>query len=685
MPSGSVGLNATQRSLSRLSIREDSPSGLLVRICDPDEQDSVLPSIEDFFERVTDAEPERENEILSFKSPGTLPSSSNDGIPTPDTLSPCTLSRSSSATFSSPVHNIFDQLKLCAFSSEECQPDVISSPITSPEEYDSDRTDFLLTPKTPCPRRGALSSKRRTETTSRFFNSNNRTKASKDVCRILDFGGVVKRKTLKPTLRVSQRDVAPEYSNPRRCWSDDERTFLCVLWRWYERQPVDFTKIVCTFFGLDLPVQKVIGQHDHIRANGAKAYPNSFGQVMAVPFHDPDGVYDDVRSAIETTAKELDIEIVRLQEEVTYRSNHAATAKSPGTRKKYKSLIQKAALEWDLRAVQPPLVIRRLRGTTLSATSWEEDEVLTDSERNEAKSSSRPHLVFRVWEDGASLTNYDGGFTAGAFKGWPRPYPAPIAPDDPSQAFTILARLHLSRKGHTPCFIATSSSLLQVLVIASTLNRPRLAVIDLNSKCLQEAHKISHAAKVFNDLKRAGIEVPRYKGFGDWFVWAEIPQEAVIHTMYLGSVNDLSDRDPHCAKLLNLSAFNGSSTKEVASKMRDRNLHLNIQTARALGTISRVFAMNAPKAALKHITELVARFIDGFYIQVSPCDIHTMSSLAGVFARALGTHPVYSHQQVMGAFMEGVSEGEKSAKRWSRSSSSSGGKRAKRRKDCFIS
>lgn len=258
-----------------------------------------------------------------------------------------------------------------------------------------------------------------------------------------------------------------------------------------------------------------------------------------MPFHDPDGVYDDVRSAIETTAKELDIEIVRLQEEVFYRTGHAATAKSPETRKHYRALVQKATLENKLRAMQPPVVqlpVQRLGGTTISTTSWDELEVLTDSECNQAKSSTRrPRLVFRVWDDEANFTTFDGGFMAGAFKGWPRPYPPPIPPNDPYQAFKLLARLHLSTVGDTPCFVATSSvsyprstrqirhlltvfkSLLQVLVIASTLNRPRLAVIDLNSKCLQEAHKISHAAKVFNDLKRAGIKVPcRYKGFGDW-------------------------------------------------------------------------------------------------------------------------------------------------------------------------
>ena len=157
-----------------------------------------------------------------------------------------------------------------------------------------------------------------------------------------------------------------------------------------------------------------------------------------------------------------------------------------------------------------------------------------------------------------------------------------------------------------------------------------------------------------------------------------MPAQAVLTTMYLTDLQDLCDRDPCCARLLNLSAFNGSPTNQVASQMRDRNLVLNTQTARSLGTVSRSFAMNGPKVRLSHIVEFVARFVDGFYIQEpSAVGIHTMSSLAHVFAEALGTHPEYNHQQIMGAFMEGIEEGIKCAQRWSRSSS--GSKHAKRR------
>jgi hypothetical protein len=95
-----------------------------------------------------------------------------------------------------------------------------------------------------------------------------------------------------------------------------------------------------------------------------------------------------------------------------------------------------------------------------------------------------------------------------------------------------------------------------------------------------------------------------------------------------------------------------------------------------MGRVAKVFGMN--KLSRPHVVEFVARMVDGFSVQQTPAaDMQTMSTLASGFALGMGSHHTYTHQEIMGAFLEGVDEGTKCAARWSRSSS--GRKRTKRR------
>ncbi|CAO2657533.1 Nn.00g036590.m01.CDS01 [Neocucurbitaria sp. VM-36] len=696
MPLTPESFDTPQRSRSRSRVYQNGASRLSAAGCDHDEQYPVLASIKDFVQRLEDteseikAEPEEENQILKLNSTSTLAIVANN--PLISNTSSSSTPALSSVTNHLPINDIYEQLRSYASSAEDEPLNLNTSSPT--EEYDSDQTNFLLTPKTPCPHRGALNTPRQTGSTSCFFQSAHKTRESKNVCRRLDFRIPTTNRVAKRSPRTKTNTKKPpmlEYSG-RHDWTTSEQEVLCALFRWYHRNPRAFGKIFNSIFGLNLPFRKTQQRlENYVRLHGEKAFPE-YRDVMSVPFDDPEGVYDELRNIIETTAKDLDIEIYKLREEMFYRSGHAATAKSPGVRRQYRSLVRKAILEKKAMAIQIPVTqqpVQRLGGMTLSTTSWEESEFLSEPERNDTSSSLwRPHLVFRVWDESSKTAYIKGkGFLAGAFA---PPYewqkiPPPIPRNDPHHAFKIIAHLHLSKDGDSPLFIATSSSLIQVLVIASKLKNPRIATIELSSDSLQEAHKVSHAAEVFKDLKRFGVKLPyKYRGFGDWFVWADLTEESIVKVEYVSALHDLCNRDPDCAQVLNLDEFDpGLQTMEVASRMREKHTVLNTHTARALGVISRFFAMNGPKVKLNHIVELIDRLVDGFYIQeASSLDIQTMSTLADVFARALGTHPTYNHQQIMCAFIDGIDEGIKSAQRWSRSRSS--GKHAKRRKDHFV-
>jgi hypothetical protein len=103
----------------------------------------------------------------------------------------------------------------------------------------------------------------------------------------------------------------------------------------------------------------------------------------------------------------------------------------------------------------------------ITMPSEEDWEVVTDADtspkpgvysKEVPKSAfAKPHLTFRVWDKANRTKFINGGFVAQTFLDWPCPFPAPIAPNDPSQAGRILMALHLSKQGDTPVYISTAS------------------------------------------------------------------------------------------------------------------------------------------------------------------------------------------------------------------------------------
>jgi hypothetical protein len=280
-------------------------------------------------------------------------------------------------------------------------------------------------------------------------------------------------------------------------WDEDERTLLAVLYRWYDE--TDSTTIPKVFNGITgLGLRHHIVQRqfrDHMVLYGVRAY-SEFGKVLKIPFHDADGYYEDIHAIIQDTAAELGLRLRRRKVEEKLVLGKAQFHKSPTTRKYWKARVRLMAQQEKERAAQKlkpkdsSTRVARLGGFAMT-TTWDEsdDEVIVDAEdlsthllsltalRSDSHNKN-PHIGLRVWDDD-SRTKFseETGFVSEAFTIWRGRFPSPFSPDGQGkQALMLLTNLHLSMKGGASCFVSVSTSLLQVMVKASTMKRPRIAV-----------------------------------------------------------------------------------------------------------------------------------------------------------------------------------------------------------------
>ncbi|CAN9267664.1 unnamed protein product [Alternaria sp. RS040] len=331
-------------------------------------------------------------------------------------------------------------------------------------------------------------------------------KRTPPVRRTLNFGMANVRKTL---------DAVPKYGEPSgfdslaalkrlerdppHQWDEDERELLTILYRWYNDK--DATTLPRTFNAVtdqDLRLSVIRYQFDnHLVLYGPRAYPE-FGRVMAVPFDDPMQKYSDKFMIIEETAAKHGINLLRRKVEVKRKSGLAQYARSPTTRRYWKSLVRRTAERERKMSCAPPALnaqelstqIPPLGGVTLATNvdcedgeRWSDIEELRISRVISTQLSPRSlpttnSIGFRVW-DANSRTTFDeeNGFVSQAFSIWRGEYPQPFSPDGQGrQAIMIHSNLHLSKSGGASAFVSVSTSLLQALVKASTMEDPRIAV-----------------------------------------------------------------------------------------------------------------------------------------------------------------------------------------------------------------
>ncbi|CAN9334892.1 unnamed protein product [Alternaria alternata] len=432
--------------------------------------------------------------------------------------------------------------------------------------------------------------------------------------------------------------------DPPHQWDEDERELLTILYRWYSDK--DATTLPRTFNAVtdqDLRLSVIRYQFDsHLVLYGPRAYPE-FGRVMAVPFHDPMQKYGEIRAIVEEKAAE------------------------------YAPNVQGSS------AQVPPL-----GGVALAAdVKYEDEENWSDVEDlntspvtfTQPSPGSLPttnSIGFRVW-DANSRTMFDEetGFVSQAFSIWKGEYPPPFSPDGQGrQALMILTNLHLSMSGGASAFVSVSTSLLQALVKASTMEDPRIAVVALDHALLQQPNKTLPAAEILRMLKAEGQAWwARYKGHAERMVWASVPAAAIISHFPLSELRQLSNQEQTCEDVLSLNEIqSGRRTQYVSSRIRDKNNSINVGTARAMAMVSRAFGMHRNKTSLAHIKGLVSSLVDSFQLKQVLSESHyTSGIIARAFAITLRSQ-AHSVQDIELAFQDGVQRGTATiafyARRW---------------------
>ncbi|KAI4911862.1 hypothetical protein J4E90_006679 [Alternaria incomplexa] len=603
---------------------------------DDSEQDSVLPSIEGVFE----------------------PSGYTKSEPGEDI----------SAVVSSTVGTSASDISMQRCSSYDSQATIpVSTPCPSDEERDLP---------------AVLRSPART---SHHFNVGN-TVPTPQVRRTLDFGMPAFRHTNDIVQQVSEPSDFTSLAALRRLerdpphhWDEKERELLTILYRWYEDTNVaTIPKVFNAITDQNLRLNVIRYQFEsHLILYGGRAYPE-FNRVMKVPFPDPEHKYDEIHTIIEETAYDSGIDLSRRTNEVCYTSGLARTAKSPKTRKHYKSLVRRALKREKekaraLRRPAPedlPLQALQLGGTTLAEQDNEETwsdvdgyhtPPITPTQSAPRAPPGRNMIGFRVW-DANSRTMFDDetGFVSQAFSIWRGEFPPPFSPDGQGQqALMLLTNLHLSMSGGASAFVSVSTSLLQALVKASTMFEPRIAVIALDHPLLTEPHKTLPAADVMRMLKAEGQAWwARYKGHAERMVWASVSPAAVLSHFPLSDLTVLSRHNQACDDILNLRDIqSGRKTQYVSSLLRQRNTVVNIRTARAMAVVCRAFKMHRVGVSLAHIQGLVSSLVDSFQLKQGTSDTPHMSGLiAKAFAVSLVSQAHRTHD-VEAAFQEGIQQG----------------------------
>lgn len=254
-----------------------------------------------------------------------------------------------------------------------------------------------------------------------------------------------------------------------------------MIWRWFRRDKKSFAKIFNTLFALDLPTSTVCGQFEnYIRSNGGRAFP-VYDQVYSIPFQDPQGRYSDLRKLIEETARDLNIDLQRLEEEKIVPSGTAAKARSTRVRKHYKWLVKRAS---ETKSKAPAVAEMQslslrdkpLGGIPLAVSDAWDHELLSDAEdyvapavasasRARSRLPTTHHIAFRVWdEDSRTKFTEAKGFLSEAHTMWRGEYLEPFTFEGQGrQALMLLASNHLCmRGGGSSSFVSVSTSLLQV-------------------------------------------------------------------------------------------------------------------------------------------------------------------------------------------------------------------------------
>jgi len=325
------------------------------------------------------------------------------------------------------------------------------------------------------------------------------------VQRTLDFGMVTQRSRLPSSselMEFTNEELRQCERRPNHSWDEHEHALLAILYRWYD--DTDRSIIPRVFNAItdqDLDNNKLRNRYyTYIILFGREALPE-FDEVLKVPFSDPDNWFHEIHKIIRVRAAEIGVEMIWRECEEKHELGRARFAKSPKIRRYYKHLVRSARerREERSRAAQaPPVEDLPLPGLQLGGTPMVEQDVeeswsdivdgyhtppITPTQPIPRALAGRNNVAFRVW-DANSRTRFDDetGFVSEFFSTWRGDFLPPFTPDGQGQqAIMMLTNSHLNKDGGASAFVSVSTSLLQVLVKATTMREPRIAVSTLKS------------------------------------------------------------------------------------------------------------------------------------------------------------------------------------------------------------
>ncbi|KAH7127027.1 hypothetical protein B0J11DRAFT_579445 [Dendryphion nanum] len=472
---------------------------------------------------------------------------------------------------------------------------------------------------------------------------------------------------------LSLKDLKSIEFEPIHKWSSDDRELLCIIYRWFDSSDAtDIPKLFNYITAYSLPLKRIQAQFkNHICLYGS-AIPEFDRVFKKTSFEDPEGNFSAIRHIIMAQASEMNLELISRKKDMEFTSEKAAYAKSDRTRAAYKSKVRRASQTnvseqaSSNSSSSSSLPLLNLGGRPLTINLSLSDSIV-DSE-NQSPTTNH-HLAFRVWDANSKTKYTETGFISGLLSAWNGPLPEPISPTDPSNAFMILSNSHLSVLGNDTgsCFVSTTTSLIQALTYASSMNDPRIAIINLDHQSLKTPNKKHHAASILSWLKSNGqANWARYKGTAEYLVWGNIEQAAILRHFPISELLHLAATDILCFESIQpILRFDENGvliprkkprTRVVAQMLKEKQLLLDSDTANTMGKLAGKFGLG--DSTLSHIKEFVKVIIDGWSISAQAINYNMMNVLAMKFTIAMGPRKsTYDIQEIMKAFIEGIEIG----------------------------
>ncbi|KAI9712137.1 MAG: hypothetical protein M1812_006975 [Candelaria pacifica] len=389
-------------------------------------------------------------------------------------------------------------------------------------------------------------------------------------------------------------------------WTLAQRLAVCVLMRWYSTKWQTFGAIFKIYFAAELTAvyksSYMLGltlraQWSDIRA-GVKydAYSLVFEETL---FSDKKGKWKGLRDSFEEIAVTEGLILERKCEnklEVLDRGN-------PRKVRKLKAK-QRPIIEILHTRERPPGRLQQVVQKRISRQKKRRQEKpFTKSVYN-----GPPQIGFRSYNEENYGLNSTTGFRAGRYTSMADVVPQPL--DMMDAAFDAEADRHLSRNmtGVTS-LISVRDNLLPALHDAMHKGNAFIAMINLAAANRQSrAYSAAWAIGRLNKASdRAWHKANQYKGNGEWLVWGEIRQEAVIATFTIkqlySAFEDGFNRIPDHLRFGVIQ--DRDKLGRVRSLFRSKPRHISAATGCAIGMTIKF--MGVPDHFLSDVVQVIVR------------------------------------------------------------------------------